>query len=156
MEKEKILKQDGTIKINGEEIEALSLETKKIEPMPKEALAKEKEKLNNNPIYKANGVIVVDEKNHVEKKDYLFWKILSIILIVLIAISVIWANISFNKISNKEFQQQINNTVNIAPTEVSVPINNSFTINNQNNVTINIDKAFLQGIINLLNNSNHS
>jgi hypothetical protein len=159
---EKILNNDGTVRINGEEIEVSDLNLEpKVKPMKKEVLEECKKKFDNNPISKANNVIAVDKSNHYEKKDILFWKIFSIALVFILVFLIAWANVSF---SQKDFSPQVNNTINvepasvtvpvkIEPTSITAPISNNYTINNQNNVTVNIDKEFIKAILNL---SNHS
>ena len=161
--KEKILKSDGTIKINGEEIEVSNLDIERKNPEVKptqEFIQKARENFNQNPVSKATNTIAVDKDNHIEKKTYLFWRILAISLLVILTIGVILANFNFNKLLNKDLKPEIitNTNISINPAQINVsiivPINNSQTNNIYNNVSVIFDKSFLQGILNLLNITN--
>jgi len=133
---EKILRADGTIKINGEEIQVLDIVN---EPKEQKLI----KTINENP----------KPVNQSPRSD-LFWRLCMVVFLFMVAIGIVWANVSFQ---NKDFTPKVNNTINVEPASVSVPlnipVNNTYEINTQNNVTTNLDKSFLQQLLNL---SNHS
>ncbi len=141
--------------------EKKELPKQEIKPLPQQPIYPSETKKemikrwNDQPIPRQQGVRVMKKSTYIG-----LWSLAGFIILLMI-IGMVWGITTFK---NKDFTPKVTNDINVAPPNVTVPINNNYThnIENKDNLTININvgdelsQIIADEVIDIINNKTNS